>query len=161
MADPVHEVDGRRVALAAMLIALDGREKELPDLLAEADRETLIIAIGGVGIMVSTLVQVVPAEVQAEVRERLVASALEMPGGAPVSRDPDEAQRLLIALLLATHDHDSARFDDLLDGVPRGPVLTVLRNMAETVVGAQVVLEELPGAAREGLASEAVKLAGR
>ncbi len=72
----------------------------------------------------------------------------------------DEQQRLLIGLLLAAHAGDERGFKALLSGVPRAALLILVRQLAEVVVGGQIVTEEWPGSARARLAQEALTLAG-
>lgn len=74
---------------------------------------------------------------------------------------PDEQQRLLLGLLLAAHAGDERGFKALLSSVSRAPLVTLIRQLAEVVVGGQIVTEERPGAARDRLAHEALTLAGR
>lgn len=72
---------------------------------------------------------------------------------------PDEHQRLLIGLLLAVHDGDEPGLKALLSGMPRAALLMLVRQLAEVVVGGQIVTEETPGTARHGLALQALELA--
>jgi hypothetical protein len=73
----------------------------------------------------------------------------------------DEHQRLLLGVLMAAHDLDERAFRALLSGLPRRALLTLVRQLAEVVVGGQIVTEERPGAARDRIAYEALTLAGR
>ncbi len=74
---------------------------------------------------------------------------------------PDGQQRLLLGLLLAAHAGDERGFKALLSGAPRTALLILVRQLAEVVVGEQIVTEERPGAARDRLAHEALTLAVR
>jgi hypothetical protein len=73
----------------------------------------------------------------------------------------DEHQRLLLGLLLAAHDGDERAFKALTSRVSRPVLVAVMRNLAEAVVSGQVAMEENPGAARAGLAREALNAAAR
>jgi hypothetical protein len=73
----------------------------------------------------------------------------------------DERRRLLIGLLCAAHDGDGTAFATLLSDVPQPDMVVLLRSLAETVVIAQIVTEETPGAARGKLARQALALAAR
>jgi hypothetical protein len=74
---------------------------------------------------------------------------------------PDEHQRLLLGLLLAAHDGDERAFRALTSRVSRPVLVAVMRSVAEAVVSGQVAMEEFPGAARAGLAREALNAAAR
>jgi len=73
----------------------------------------------------------------------------------------DERQKLLLGVLMAAHDLDERGFNALLSGVPRPALLVLVRQLAEAVVGGQVVTEAWSGAARDRLAQEALSLAAR
>ena len=72
---------------------------------------------------------------------------------------PADRHRLLVGLCLAVHDLDETAFRALLSGVPRATLLILVRQLAEVVVGGQIMIEEQPGAARDHLAHEALILA--
>jgi hypothetical protein len=72
-----------------------------------------------------------------------------------------ESQRLFLGLLMCVHDGDEAGFAALLKGVPRSHLTTLLRSMAEGVIGWQLAVEDGQGAARARLAQEALAAAGR
>lgn len=74
---------------------------------------------------------------------------------------PVERQQLLLGVLMTAHDLDERGFRALLSGVPRAALLILVRQLAEVVVGGQIVTEEQPGAARDRLAHEALTLAGQ
>ncbi len=78
VSDAAQAAEARRLAVVAMLAALDDRHKDLPALLADADRETLVIVIGGLVILASTIVWTPPADSQAALREQLADCALAM-----------------------------------------------------------------------------------
>jgi hypothetical protein len=73
----------------------------------------------------------------------------------------EEHQRLILGLLLAAHDGDERAFRALTSRVGRPVLLRAMRNLAEAVVSGQLALEEHPGAARAGLAREALNAATR
>jgi hypothetical protein len=74
---------------------------------------------------------------------------------------PDEHQRLILGLLLAAHDGDQHAFRALTSLVPRQVLVAVMRSLAEAVASSQLAMEEIPGAARAGLAREALNAAAR
>lgn len=74
---------------------------------------------------------------------------------------PDERQRTFIGLLLAAYDIDEPGFLALLSGMPRSELVTLIRSLAEVVVGGQVAMEEWPGDARREMARQALTLAAR
>ena len=78
MSSRAREAEGRRVAVAAMIAALDGRHTDIPALLAGADHETLAIAAGGLAILAGTIAQTAPPEWQATLREQLAGCAMTM-----------------------------------------------------------------------------------
>jgi hypothetical protein len=73
-----HEADARRLATAVLLAAVDGRDQDLHQLLSDADRDVLAVAVGGLAIAVSAALGEVPPERRATIREGLSAWALEM-----------------------------------------------------------------------------------
>jgi len=157
--DESKAAEARRVAVAAVLAAIDGRDQDLHDLLADADRDTLAIAIGGMALAVSAALGEVPLERRAVMCEQLSARGAR-PTRMP-EMAPDEQQRLLIGLLLATHDGDERRFEALVSGISRPMLVVAMRNLAEAVIGWQVAAEHLPGDARAHLAAEALTAADR
>ena len=72
-----------------------------------------------------------------------------------------ESQRLFLGLLMCVHDGDELGFAALLRGVPRSQLTTLLRSMAEGVIGWQIAVDEGSGAARARLAREALAAASR
>jgi hypothetical protein len=157
--DEARAAEARRVAVAVILAAVDGRDQDLHELVADADRDMLAVAVGGMALAIVDALSEVPPERRAVIRQHLAA------WGAVPSRmagmTPDEQQRLFLGLVLAVHDGNEARFDALLNGVPRPVLAAVMRNLAEGVVGWQVATEHLPGAARDRLAAVALTAAGR
>jgi hypothetical protein len=93
------------------------------------------------------------------IEEGAASAYVESAGVAAVT--PDEHQRLLLGLLLAAHDGDERAFRTLTSRVARPVLLTAMRNLAEAVVSGQLAMEENPGAARVGLAREALNAAAR
>lgn len=73
-----READARRLAVAVLLAAVDGRDQDLPGLLADADGDTLAVAVGGMALAVAAAVGEVPPERRAAIREHLAAWALDM-----------------------------------------------------------------------------------
>ncbi len=95
-----------RLAVAVLLAGVDGRDQDLPELLAgadrdtlavavrglalavgdlhdlltDADRDTLAIAVGGLALAVGLVLGEVPAERRAAIREQLSAWALNLAG---------------------------------------------------------------------------------
>ena len=80
MSTQAQAAEARRLAVAAMVTVLDGRYADLPQLLADADHETLVVAVGGVAILAATLAEVTPAEGRTALRAQLADYALEMAG---------------------------------------------------------------------------------
>lgn len=74
---------------------------------------------------------------------------------------PDERQRTFIGLLLAVYDIDEVGFLALLNGMPRSGLVSLIRSLAEVVVGGQLALEESAGGVRQELARQALHLAAR
>jgi hypothetical protein len=72
--------EARRLAIAAMLMVIDDRHLELPELLAGTDHEMLVVMNGGLAIFAGTIVQTMPPESRARLREQLGACALDMAG---------------------------------------------------------------------------------
>ena len=62
------------------LAAIDGRDQDLHDLLADADRDTLEIAVGGLTLLVAAALAQVPPEREAEIRGWLADRALTIAG---------------------------------------------------------------------------------
>jgi hypothetical protein len=75
-----QEAEARRLAVAAMLAALDGRGTDIPALLADADHDTLVTAAGGLAILAATIAHTASAEWQATLREQLADVAMTMAG---------------------------------------------------------------------------------
>jgi hypothetical protein len=75
-----QEAEARRVAVAVILAAIDGRDNDLPQLLADADRDTLVVAVGGLAIAVGAALGEVHPDRRAELREGLAGCALTMAG---------------------------------------------------------------------------------
>jgi hypothetical protein len=78
--DEAQASEARRTALAVMLAVIDGRDSDLPQLLADADRDTLTIAVGGLAIAVGAALGELHPDRRAEIREYLAAWALRMAG---------------------------------------------------------------------------------
>ena len=78
MTDAARAAEVRRLAVAVMLAAVDGRDQDLHELLADADRDTLAIAVGGLALAVGGVLGEVPAERWAAIREELSAWALNL-----------------------------------------------------------------------------------
>lgn len=72
--------EARRLAVAALLLALDGRHTDLPELLADADRGTLVVVVGGLAIAVGAALGEVHPDRRAALREGLADCALTMAG---------------------------------------------------------------------------------
>jgi hypothetical protein len=72
--------EARRTAIAVLLAAIDGRDSDLHDLLADADCDTLAVAVGGMAIAVSAAFGEVPPGRRAALREYLAGCALDMAG---------------------------------------------------------------------------------
>jgi hypothetical protein len=72
--------EARRMAVAVVLAAADGRNQDLHQLLADADRDTLAIAVGGLALAVGAVLGEVPAERRAAIRGHLSAWALNLAG---------------------------------------------------------------------------------
>ena len=68
------------MAVAVVLAAVDGRDQDLHELLADADRDTLAIAVGGLALAVGQVLGEVPPERRAAWREQLSAWALNLAG---------------------------------------------------------------------------------
>ena len=158
-ASAASAAEARRVATAAMLAAVDGRDQDLHELLDDADRDTLAVAVGGLALAVGAAFSELRPKRRAALRGYLAGLAAGR--GRVFVMTPDEQQQLLLGLLLAAHDGNEAGSTALLDGLPRAQLRAVIRNLAEGVVGWQVVTEEHPGAARDRLAQEALTLAVR
>lgn len=154
-----QDAKARNVLVEVMRAALDGSDVEMQEILADADRETLIIMNGGLVILASTIAQTMPREDRAALREQLM-SYTPRPGRMAAVR-PEECRQLLVGLFLALHDSDEHGFTALLDGIPRASLITAIRNLAEVAVNAELVAEDEPGAARASLAREALNLAAR
>ncbi len=71
MVTGAQAAEARRLAVAAMLLALDDRHRDIPILLADTDQETLVVATGGLAILAATIVQTAPAEAQSALRADL------------------------------------------------------------------------------------------
>ncbi|HZP26679.1 MAG TPA: hypothetical protein VFB90_06490 [Dehalococcoidia bacterium] len=78
MASPAHEVEARRLALAVLLAAIDGRDEDLAALVAEAGRDELAVAVGGLAIAVGAALGEVPPERRAALRHGLAEHALDV-----------------------------------------------------------------------------------
>lgn len=156
MTDP-GAPEARRLAVATMLAAVDGRDQDLHELLEDADRDALAVAVGGLALAVFAAFSELQPERRATLRGYL--AALRAGHDHVAAMTPDEQQRLLLGLLLAAHDSDEAGFAALLDGLPRVQLRAVTRSLAEVVVGGQLVTEDPPGSARARLAQEALNLA--
>jgi hypothetical protein len=71
-----QETEARRLAVAAMLSALDGRHTDIPALLADADHDTLVTAAGGLAILAATIARYGSPEWRAALREQLADCAM-------------------------------------------------------------------------------------
>lgn len=80
MTGEARAAEARRLAVAVSLAAIDGRDQDLHELLADADRDMLAVAVGGLAIMASAVLGEVPAERRAAVREHMSAWALNLAG---------------------------------------------------------------------------------
>jgi hypothetical protein len=67
----------RGLAMGVILAAVDARDADMHVLLADADRETLSVAVGGLALAVSAVLGEVPEERRAVIREHLAGWALE------------------------------------------------------------------------------------
>jgi hypothetical protein len=149
--------EARRLAVATMLAVIDGRDRDLHELLDDANRDTLAVAVGGLALAVGAAFSELAPERRVALRGGLAALRAER--GRVDAMTPDEQQRLLLGLLLAAHDSDEAGFTALLDGLPRVQLRSITRSLAEVVVGGQLAAEDSPGSARARLAGEALTLA--
>jgi hypothetical protein len=70
----------RRLVLGVMLAVLDGRDEDVHQLLAGADRDTLAVAVGGVLLLAGAVLGEVPPERRAAVREHLADRAVTVAG---------------------------------------------------------------------------------
>ncbi len=78
MTDQARAAEARRLAVAAMLAAADGRDEDLHELLADADRDKLAVAVGGLALAVGAALGEVPPVRRAAVREHLATWALDL-----------------------------------------------------------------------------------
>ena len=76
----MEAAEARRAAVAVILAALDGRHDDLHILLADAGREELAIAVGGMALAVGAMSGELPPERRAEIREQLAHHALTVAG---------------------------------------------------------------------------------
>lgn len=67
----------RRFAIGVILAAADGRAEDMHLMLADADRDTLAVAVGGVAIALEHVLEELPAPRRAQLREQFGAWALE------------------------------------------------------------------------------------
>lgn len=156
MTEP-QPAEAGRLAVAAMLAAVDGRQQDLHELLIEASQDTLAVAVGGLALAVGAAFAELRPERRAALREGLARCA---PGTVRVpAMTDDDHQRLLVGVMLAAHDLDQARFADLLKGHSGARLRAVIRSLAELVVNGLLAIEERPGAARERLAQQALTMA--
>ena len=72
--------EARRVAVAVLLAALDGRDDDVAILLADASREVLAIAGAGLALAVGAMSGELTPERRAEIREMMGAHALTVAG---------------------------------------------------------------------------------
>ena len=70
--------EARRVAVAVILAALDGRDDDLCVLLADADWDVLALAVGGLALAVGAMAGELPPEKRAQIREMMARHALTM-----------------------------------------------------------------------------------
>jgi hypothetical protein len=70
----------RRLVLGVMLAVLDGRDDDVHQLLAGADRDMLAVAVGGVLLLAGAVLGEVPLERRAAVREHLASRAVTVAG---------------------------------------------------------------------------------
>jgi hypothetical protein len=70
--------EARRLVVAVVLAAIDQRDEDLHELLADADREMMTVAVGGLAIAVGAVLGEVSPERRAEIREYLAGCALGM-----------------------------------------------------------------------------------
>jgi hypothetical protein len=72
--------EARRLVLGVMLAVLDGRDDDVHQLLAGADRDMLAVAVGGVLLLAGAVLAEVPPERRAAVREHLANRAVTVAG---------------------------------------------------------------------------------
>lgn len=155
MTDP-KATEARHLALSTILAAVDGRDHDLHELVDDADRDSLAVAVGGLALAVSDVISVLSPGRRAALRGHL--AALRAGPDRVAGMTPDEQQRLLLGLLLAVHDSDEAGFTALLDGLPRAHLRAVTLSLAEMVVGGQLATEDPPGSARNRATSSGVSV---
>lgn len=63
-----------------MLAVLDGRDDDVHQLLADADRDMLAVAVGGVLLLAGAVVGEMPPERRAAVREHMASRAVTVAG---------------------------------------------------------------------------------
>ena len=80
MTSEARAAEARRLVLGVSLAVLDGRDDDVHQLLADADRDMLAVAVGGVLLMAGAVLGELPAERRAAVREHLASRAVAMAG---------------------------------------------------------------------------------
>jgi hypothetical protein len=70
--------DARRLAVAVLLAAVDGRDDDLHALLAGADHAELAVAIGGLALAFGALMGEVPPDRRPLIRDYLAGRALDL-----------------------------------------------------------------------------------
>ena len=71
-------IEVRQLAVATMAAAADGRLADIPVILADATREELILAAGGLAIAVGCVLDTLPAQQRAAAREQYSRWALDL-----------------------------------------------------------------------------------
>jgi hypothetical protein len=77
VSSPDSSAEGRRVAVGAILAAIDGRDDDLYLLLAGADRDTLNVAVAGLAIVIRLALEEAPAKRRAFVRDYVAGCAID------------------------------------------------------------------------------------
>ena len=68
----------RQLAIGVILAAVDRRDADMHALLADADGETLSVAVGGLALAVAAALGELPEERRAVIREYMASWALEV-----------------------------------------------------------------------------------
>jgi hypothetical protein len=70
--------DARRLAVAVLLAAVDGRDDDLHALLADADHAELAVAVAGLALAFGALMGEVPTDRRPVIRDYLAGRALDL-----------------------------------------------------------------------------------
>jgi len=79
-ASQAREAEARRLVTGVMLAVLDGRDDDVHQLLADADRDMLAVAVGGVLLLAGAALAEVPPKRRTDFREHMASRAVTMAG---------------------------------------------------------------------------------